>query len=218
MLETILFVYCLLFINTFYLSKLDVSRNNILLNSQNNDTTISSRKKTYEYTTSRKPTGKWYYLSRVLRDWTSVTLKVLVLNLQFKCESLLSKQMSLFDSQLDATRVIINYPWRRDYNKNNNRQYSQLINKSNNSSKVDLDPYYVTGFVDAEGSFIIQIIKSPNYRLGWVVVPLFQITLHSKDMEVLRFIQAFFHGVGNISKVLLQFNIAFNQSRIWVWF
>ena len=45
MLGTILFVYCLLFINTFYLSKLDVSRNNnILLNSQNNDTTISSRK------------------------------------------------------------------------------------------------------------------------------------------------------------------------------
>ena len=44
MLETISFVYCLLFINTFYLSKLDVSRNNILLNSQNNDTTISSRK------------------------------------------------------------------------------------------------------------------------------------------------------------------------------
>ena len=45
MLETILFVYCLLFINTFYLSKVDVSRNNILLNNQNNDTTISSRKK-----------------------------------------------------------------------------------------------------------------------------------------------------------------------------
>ncbi len=40
MLETILFVYCLLFINTFYLYKLDFSRN-ILLNSQNNDTTIS---------------------------------------------------------------------------------------------------------------------------------------------------------------------------------
>ncbi len=48
MLETIFFVYCLLFINTFYLYKLDVkpvgySRNNILLNSQNNDTTISSK-------------------------------------------------------------------------------------------------------------------------------------------------------------------------------
>nr|YP_007507075.1 intronic ORF at intron 9 of cox1 [Ceratocystis cacaofunesta]YP_009704214.1 LAGLIDADG endonuclease [Ceratocystis fimbriata]YP_009710366.1 LAGLIDADG endonuclease [Ceratocystis albifundus]AFO38127.1 intronic ORF at intron 9 of cox1 [Ceratocystis cacaofunesta]QEN73777.1 LAGLIDADG endonuclease [Ceratocystis fimbriata]QFX74868.1 LAGLIDADG endonuclease [Ceratocystis albifundus] len=42
MLETILFVYCLLFINTFYLYKLDASRNNILLNSQNNDITIDS--------------------------------------------------------------------------------------------------------------------------------------------------------------------------------
>jgi hypothetical protein len=36
MLGTILFVYCLLFINTFYLSKLDVSKNNnILLNKKN---------------------------------------------------------------------------------------------------------------------------------------------------------------------------------------
>jgi hypothetical protein len=43
MLETI-FMYCLLFINTFYLNILDVSRKNILLNSQNNDTTISCSK------------------------------------------------------------------------------------------------------------------------------------------------------------------------------
>lgn len=44
MLETILFVYYLLFIYTFYLYKLDCSKNNFLLNSQNNDTTISSKK------------------------------------------------------------------------------------------------------------------------------------------------------------------------------
>lgn len=37
-------MYCLLFINTFYLNILDVSRKNILLNSQNNDTTISCSK------------------------------------------------------------------------------------------------------------------------------------------------------------------------------
>jgi hypothetical protein len=55
MLETMFFVYCSLFINTFYLyrlafrtdvsdqgpTKLDVSRNNILLNSQSNDITMS---------------------------------------------------------------------------------------------------------------------------------------------------------------------------------
>jgi hypothetical protein len=41
MLETVSFVYCLLFINAFYLYKLDVSRNSIPLNSENNNATIS---------------------------------------------------------------------------------------------------------------------------------------------------------------------------------
>jgi hypothetical protein len=43
MLETVSFVYCLLFINTFYLYKLDVSRNSFLLNSENNNTTIRTQ-------------------------------------------------------------------------------------------------------------------------------------------------------------------------------
>lgn len=44
MLETISFVYRLLFIYTFYLYKLDVSKINLnLLNSQNNNTTISPK-------------------------------------------------------------------------------------------------------------------------------------------------------------------------------
>ena len=46
MLETIFFVYCLLFINTFYLYKIDVSRNrkvSCLLNSQKNDITIGCK-------------------------------------------------------------------------------------------------------------------------------------------------------------------------------
>jgi len=40
MLETVLLLNCLLFIYTFYLFKLDASKNNILLNSQNNNTGI----------------------------------------------------------------------------------------------------------------------------------------------------------------------------------
>lgn len=43
MLETVSLVYCLLFINTSYLYKLDFSRKNIPLNSQNNDITISAK-------------------------------------------------------------------------------------------------------------------------------------------------------------------------------
>lgn len=42
MLGTMLCVYCLLFIYTFYLYKLDVSRNILLLNSENNSTTSSN--------------------------------------------------------------------------------------------------------------------------------------------------------------------------------
>jgi hypothetical protein len=42
MLETVL-ECCLLFINTTYLYKLDASRNNILLNSKNNNISISSK-------------------------------------------------------------------------------------------------------------------------------------------------------------------------------
>ncbi len=42
MLETVLFACCLLFINTFYLC-IDASRNNFLLNSENNNTAINSQ-------------------------------------------------------------------------------------------------------------------------------------------------------------------------------
>jgi hypothetical protein len=43
MLETVLFMYYLLFIYTFYLYKLDVSRNNFLLNSKNNNIIIRNK-------------------------------------------------------------------------------------------------------------------------------------------------------------------------------
>lgn len=42
MLETVLCVYCLLFINTSYLN-IDASKKNLLLNSQNSNTTINSQ-------------------------------------------------------------------------------------------------------------------------------------------------------------------------------
>jgi hypothetical protein len=37
MLETVFYLYCLLFINTFYLYSLDFSKSNALLNSENNN-------------------------------------------------------------------------------------------------------------------------------------------------------------------------------------
>ena len=66
-------------------------------------------------------------------------------------------------------------------------------------SSSTLDPWFVTGFVDAEGCFIIGLTKSEQYRLGYQVTAIFKISLHRKDSDLLCQIRDFF-GVGVITK------------------
>lgn len=66
-------------------------------------------------------------------------------------------------------------------------------------SKQILDPSFITGFVDAEGSFMIQITESKMSKLDWAVIGSFQIRLHSKDLLILKEIQKFFGGIGKIN-------------------
>ena len=61
-----------------------------------------------------------------------------------------------------------------------------------------LKPWFVTGFTDAEGSFTVSVLKSSSVRTGWQVGARFQLTLHLKDLSLLREIQAFFGGAGKI--------------------
>jgi hypothetical protein len=42
---------------------------------------------------------------------------------------------------------------------------------------IKLDPWFITGFTDAEGCFLVSIIKDKEYRLGWSVSPRYQINL-----------------------------------------
>lgn len=65
---------------------------------------------------------------------------------------------------------------------------------------LSLNPYFVTGFVDAEGSFIVTIRKRPKSKLGWGIEAVFTIVLHSKDKAILELIQKFCGGRGNIYK------------------
>lgn len=58
-----------------------------------------------------------------------------------------------------------------------------------------LSPYWVTGFCDAESSFSLKVSKSSTTRTGWNVTPELQITLHSRDLLLIRKIHSFF-GVG----------------------
>jgi NADH:ubiquinone oxidoreductase subunit 5 (subunit L)/multisubunit Na+/H+ antiporter MnhA subunit len=55
-----------------------------------------------------------------------------------------------------------------------------------------LKPEWVTGFTDAEGCFGVVVVKNPELRVGWEIRPVFSISLHKKDLALLRMIQAFF--------------------------
>jgi len=68
-----------------------------------------------------------------------------------------------------------------------------------NNVKCKLNPNWVTGFVDAEGCFMINITKRETNRMGWQIRPCFQIKLHHRDKELLMKIKYFFNEIGSIS-------------------
>jgi LAGLIDADG DNA endonuclease family/LAGLIDADG endonuclease len=69
--------------------------------------------------------------------------------------------------------------------------------KQANIEKVS--PYFVSGFIDAEGCYMISIYRRPKVKTGWQVKPCFKISLHAKDLHLLEKIRAYF-GVGIITK------------------
>ena len=64
------------------------------------------------------------------------------------------------------------------------RSYSNL--KDNNSVK-SLNPSWVSDFTDGEGSFWIYFTKYDKCKVGYLIQPNFQITIHKKN--IIRFFQ-----------------------------
>ena len=64
-------------------------------------------------------------------------------------------------------------------------------------TKLTISPWFITGFIDAEGSFSILVTKSESLKVQWRTQASFQIGLHKKDLSLLKGIQKFF-GVGVI--------------------
>lgn len=69
-----------------------------------------------------------------------------------------------------------------------------------NLSLNKLNPYFVTGFADGEGSFIISVTKNSESSLGFRVKATFSIYLSKKDLGLLKIIQSYFGGAGNIGE------------------
>lgn len=65
-------------------------------------------------------------------------------------------------------------------------------------SNKKLNPYYVTGFVDGEGCFLINIMARSKQKLGYHVSLMFKLKLHSRDSVLLENIRNYFSNVGNI--------------------
>nr|ACV41166.1 ribosomal protein 3/homing endonuclease-like fusion protein [Grosmannia laricis] len=81
---------------------------------------------------------------------------------------------------------------------------NQIINKSiryfSNSAPVTplIDPWFITGFADAESSFVVSIKRNKKIKCGWNVVTRFQIALSQKDLALLERIKSYFKDAGNI--------------------
>jgi len=63
-----------------------------------------------------------------------------------------------------------------------------------------MDPWFITGFIDAEGCFSIRVRKTSRTLLGWHVEAVFSINLHSRDLPILKEIQAYFGGIGRLTE------------------
>lgn len=83
----------------------------------------------------------------------------------------------------------------------NNKKFS-TINLPSINNKIDLptpkivpisfNPWYLTGLIDGEGSFIVRIKKNSKYKRGWSISLVFSIYLHKNDLPLLEGIKFFF--------------------------
>ena len=65
--------------------------------------------------------------------------------------------------------------------------------------KSNLHPWFVTGLVDAEGSFTVSVLKSSFTKTGWGVNARFKITTHITDLDLMLNLKNFFgEDIGKI--------------------
>lgn len=77
---------------------------------------------------------------------------------------------------------------------------SDILAYEEKNYKGDLNPWFITGFADAESCFHCGISKDPKNKLGWrPTVGVFQIKLHIRDLPLLEKIKLYFKNAGNIT-------------------
>ena len=64
---------------------------------------------------------------------------------------------------------------------------------------MNLEPGWVSGFVDGEGCFHVGINKHPEMSSGFQVLPEFTVVQHERDVQVLHALKAYF-GCGVVRR------------------
>ena len=62
-----------------------------------------------------------------------------------------------------------------------------------------LNPHWITGFIDGEGCFMIQINKNHKMKTGYQILPEFRLVQHIRDRKLLEKIAKYF-GFGVVRK------------------
>ena len=86
------------------------------------------------------------------------------------------------------------------------------LRRSSKIKKDKLDPWFISGFSDAESSFGCVVAKSGTIKLGWQVSPKFAIKLHKNDLNLLA-LRAPTRGAQGIIFFKLLKNAFFNNKK-----
>ncbi len=84
--------------------------------------------------------------------------------------------------------------------KQNGIRVTPLILRIRGVEENKLNPYFLTGFTEGEGSFGLYFQKNSKYRSGYQVKLDFTISVHEKDRAILEDINLYFNSVGKIYK------------------
>lgn len=79
------------------------------------------------------------------------------------------------------------------------RFYTSRATKPEEQNNFKFNPWWITGFIDGEGSFSIKISKREERKTNWQVQLSFALGLHIKDLAILKSLQNYFK-VGGIGK------------------
>ena len=71
-------------------------------------------------------------------------------------------------------------------------------NFSTSNSPTNVNPWFFTGLIDAEGSFSVIVDQSKTHKMGWRVQAKFQMGLNKRDLTLLLLLQQFLGGFGTI--------------------